>query len=1274
MADSEQSPGAPPLKVDALEAELEGKAPPPVPPQTQLEAAGSARPGFWSRITFAFAYPTFRKVLSLRTKVSLADMPVCPPSDAAALQSARMKALIRSKGGVLAAYLHFIKPLFMCGIGLSFCALACMFAGVYANRQVVEALSRSHAAASTGEEASDAAGFDAGHAYSWALFAGLIGLVFSNLTQNSIMCGKTAARRAYAAFCSLIFEKPSIITAGALASLQEGQVLNMMSTDCLSVTNVTMFLQWVSFSVAMIITSSILIVLELGAIALPAIALLIVCSFVNKRIGDKNKILMGQKNKASDERNVKLNETLQGMRTVKLYAWENVVTSRIQPIRRKEEEKLKDLAWWNAVNSFIMMSTPRVAVCATLLLYVEIHGPIGAARAFYVANLFDYLNFGVIILPMITVMWSLLRSNLERIEKLLVIPEDYVTPQPQGSNGQILVQNADFTWATVEDEQKQKESTTEPKTKQKEKGQTIEPTLRNICMAIKPGSMIAVVGKVASGKTTLAHGLLSLVRAKSGTVAIGGSTALVAQQPFIMNDTIRNNIVFHDDFDEQRYLDTIYATCLRSDMDVFVDGDNTEVGEKGVTMSGGQKQRVALARAAYSQADVLVFDDPLSAMDAHVGMTVFRRLFQRMLADKTRVFCTNQLQYCEYCDYILVLQDGKIAEEGTFAELSSQRDGVFASMIVHQVGTEGAKQSDSQHASDEADTAERSKGRCQEDQTNDESTEQEDGTTAESTSPPLLQRQASDGKAVSTKLSDLSDPQKRGKSLMREEQKTQARPSPLYMAKMARVVDAFGLVCLAAFLFVASPTIEWLQNYFLSEWTKGGTKPGLSGDAAAYLCTSFSYAMIIAIAGPTYQYFFLKCSTKLHMLMLDAVQNQSMKWFDTTPVGRILNVFSSDMMDLDVTLPNVFRHWQFTVVIVVVALIPTLVLVPTTIPLILCLLLICAFAYRYYGDVNIEIGRLYMMSIGPILSAFSGYLQGLDTIRAFGRMEAFQHQFDKAISGFMDVSHVQVCTDCMSQFFVGGPACCALFMLPLALLLVYTREQPGIAGLLLMYGASCSMRLPGALFSTVEVEKRMVSAQRVVEYIEMEVESALKSPPHKTSHEMDNWSPCEGALELHDVQMRYAPDLPLVLDGVSLKIEAGTKVGVVGRTGAGKSSLVLAVFRMMELDAGKITIDDVDVTTMPARTLRGALGMIPQDTFVWSGTVRENLDVTGQKTDAEIWAALEQVSLKQNVEELDGQLEHEIHEKGSNLSAGTVQLICLARVLLKQPKVIFMDE
>ena len=250
---------APPLKADALEAELAGKAPPAVPPQTQLEAAHSTGPGFLSRITFAFAYPTFRKVLSLRTKVSLADMPVCPRGDAATLQAARMKALVRSEGSVLVAYLHFIKPLFVWGIGLSFCALGCMFMGVYANRQIVEALARYHVAeAANSDAARDAAGFDADYAYSWAFFAGLIGLAFSNMTQNSIMAGKTAARRAYAAFCSLIFEKPSIITAGALASLQEGQVLNMMSTDCLSVTNVTMFLQWVSFSVAMIIISAIL--------------------------------------------------------------------------------------------------------------------------------------------------------------------------------------------------------------------------------------------------------------------------------------------------------------------------------------------------------------------------------------------------------------------------------------------------------------------------------------------------------------------------------------------------------------------------------------------------------------------------------------------------------------------------------------------------------------------------------------------------------------------------------------------------------------------------------------------------------------------------------------------------------------------------------------------------------------------------------------------------------------------------------------------------------
>ena len=318
-----------------------------------------------------------------------------------------------------------------------------------------------------------------------------------------------------------------------------------------------------------------------------------------------------------------------------------------------------------------------------------------------------------------------------------------------------------------------------------------------------------------------------------------------------------------------------------------------------------------------------------------------------------------------------------------------------------------------------------------------------------------------------------------------------------------------------------------------------------------------------------------------------------------------------------------------------------------------------------------------MMSIGPILSSYSSYLQGLDTIRAFGRVKSFHNAFDKAISSFMTISYWQCAIDRLGQFTVGGVLCSTLFILPLNLILLTVKAQPSIAALLMFYGASFAIRLPGALFSTVMVERNMVAAQRLIEYINLDPEPALKSGdkgPDDETKEWKPWRPERGEVELRDVSMRYAPDLPLVLKGLSLKVEAGSKVGIVGRTGAGKSSLVLAAFRMMELADGVVKIDGKDIRDIPVRQVRGALGMIPQDTFMFSGTIRSNLDLTGKHSDKDLWEVLEKVNLRSAVEEMTNTLDHEVLEKGSNLSAGTVQLLCLARVLLKKPKVIFMDE
>ena len=845
--------------------------------------------------------------------------------------------------------------------------------------------------------------------------------------------------------------------------------------------------------------------------------------------------------------------------------------------------------------------------------------------------------------------------------------------------------------------------------------------------------MVAVVGEVGSGKTTLAQGILSLVRAapsgaRSGEAAgaggeplltVGGSTAYVAQKPFVMNDSVRNNIVFHADFDEERYLQAVYACALKPDMEVFVDGDSTEVGEKGVTISGGQKQRLAIARAAFADADVVVFDDPLSAMDAHVGMTVFRRCFQRMMAGKTRIFMTNQLQYVEHCDSVLVLKQGQVVERGTYTELLRDPSSVFHGMMAHQLGEGGAAGAASGGGGAGAEEAEAAgagqeggglEGGGLEERRNMLSDPDEDEfdptllrrslSHSDSDAPPAgggagrgapaLLRQSSDGSAP-MRLSDLSKSGERAKTgaaakvLMQKEGKGGGRPQMSYFWQMAKASGSRWLFWFIVLMFLVTPATEWAANYALSQWiavdhTVGGLRSSWS---VLYLGLSMGLALVVLVAVPSYACFFVKASTQLHEGMFYSVLRQKMGWFDTTPVGRILNVFTADMAMLDLMLPKVFAWWQQGMSGILITLVPALVLVPHIIPCLLLLLYLMYTVYRVYGDVTTEMQRLYMMSLGPIVSSFSGYLQGLDTIRAFGRVPHFQTNFGTAIGGFVDVSYWHVTIDCLSQAMVGGPLVSLFFAVPVACALMGLRGEfvPAVSALILYYGSSFSLRMPGALFATVVVERGMVSVDRIIQYQSLAIEPALQEQADQDARRRQQkqqqqpaWRPSAGAVELRGVCMRYGAGLPRVLDGVTLRVEAGSKVGVVGRTGAGKSSLLLAIFRMVALEGGAVSVDGRDIRTLPVRALRSALGMIPQDTFMFSGTMRSNLDVAGVYSDGELWAALEKVNLQGTVKGFEQGLGHAVEEKGSNLSAGTVQLVCMARVLLKQPKLIFMDE
>ena len=419
--------------------------------------------------------------------------------------------------------------------------------------------------------------------------------------------------------------------------------------------------------------------------------------------------------------------------------------------------------------------------------------------------------------------------------------------------------------------------------------------------------------------------------------------------------------------------------------------------------------------------------------------------------------------------------------------------------------------------------------------------------------------------------------------------------------------------------------------------------------------------------------------------MLENLLHAPMSFFDTTPVGRVLNRFSQDVMALDIMLPRMTEMWSDNVGKFLSGTIPAVVLIPPFIVVVIPLFWVASKAYSAYGAVALELQRLYAISISPILASFSAFLQGLDTIRAFGKTQFFNTKFDKNQSKLVATNYWLFALDRMLFNLIGGVVVggfIAVIAIGLVLLrdvtiLEYDIVTPGVAGLLLAYTMELNFRVPGVFYATTAVERLLISQERILEYCKIDRElsvSAAIGNGSKTNGVPKEWPKNGADIVVDKVEMAYREGLPLVLKGLSVKFQGGSKIGIVGRTGAGKSSIVLALFRMMELLGGGITVDGRDITSVPLEILRSRIAMIPQDPFVLSGSLRMNLRLGGDYTDEILWEVLRKVSLEETVKSLEGQLDHEIQEKGDNLSAGTVQLLCLARVLLRNPSVVVMDE
>lgn len=856
--------------------------------------------------------------------------------------------------------------------------------------------------------------------------------------------------------------------------------------------------------------------------------------------------------------------------------------------------------------------------------------------------------------------------------------------------------------------------------------------LRNVNLKVNEGELVCVVGRVGSGKSSLVQALLGEMERRTGSVAVGGRLAYAAQQAWIINASVKENVTFGREYDEDRWAACVEACCLSSDLEILPAGADTEIGEKGINLSGGQKQRISLARALYQDADTYILDDPLSAVDVHVGRHIFDHFITGAAAGRTRLLVTNQLQYTPYADRIFVMEEGRVVAQGTYDECSQTE--TFARLLREHNADHGAdaasEEGGSQGSLPPGEPLQRSASVSSEDEVpmlrgDSEAIEARaaaealaaSGRTAGDTGVQQARTMAeptfvrSSGSGEKSKVE--GKPGKYGKQLARFETMIQqnssgsrelksdkdggvvkAAPGPAVGSLMVKedqesgqvtgriywkYIASYGVLSFVALILLWSSeqTMRIMTSWYLSQWSGSEVRANMTGGSVdrttyigGYLGFALGFTLLTVIRSASNLLSALRASRIIHHNSLTSLVRAPITFFDTTPVGRILNRFSKDTDDVDFLLSMSMSEFGNCIM----QLLATTIFIAVVQPWILVgigpLAIVYYFLQKFYRRSNIELQRLDAVSRSPIYAHFSETLSGVETIRAYRMVQHFSLSSDAKV----DANHRAYFTSRMANEWLSMRLDCigACVVLGTALLAIIKRGDisPSLAALTISEALDVTMFLKAAVTSGAMFESRFNSVERLVHYWSLPQEAAAKKPEAEPKPE---W-PQHGQIEYQDVWMRYRPELDPVLKGVSFTVFPGEKIGIVGRTGSGKSSLIVTLFRLVEPYQGAIVLDGHNLLTLGLDDVRGRIAAIPQDPVLFSGSVRTNLDPYARHNDAELWDALGHVALKEVVAGLPEALSARVAENGENFSVGQRQLLCVARALLRQPRVLVADE
>ncbi|KAL0943794.1 ABC transporter family protein [Colletotrichum truncatum] len=1039
-----------------------------------------------------------------------------------------------------------------------------------------------------------------------------------------------------------------------------GRIVNLMSVDTYRIDQACALfhLTWTG-PLSCVITLVVLII-NLSYSALAGFALLVagipLLTRAIRSLFKRRKAI----NKVTDQRVSLTQEILQSVRFVKYFGWESAFLERLKEIRSREIHAIQILlAIRNAINA-VSLSLPIFASMISFITYAKTDNALNPAEVFSSLALFNGLRVPLNLLPLVLGQVVDAWSSLKRIQEFLLAEEqeEDVIYKPEGENA-MEVHNGGFTWERTPTQESDKtvagagkpgkkgpaqpaspkdaSKTEEPLTSSGEStgdgASTLveeerEPfKLQDINFEIKRDELVAVIGSVGSGKTSLLAALAGDMRKTSGEVVLGASRAFCPQYAWIQNATVRDNILFGKDMDRAWYQEVIDACALRPDLAMLPNGDLTEIGERGITISGGQKQRLNIARAIYFDSDIVLMDDPLSAVDAHVGRHIFDNAILGLLKGKCRILATHQLWVLNRCDRVIWMEGGKIQAIDTFDNL--MRDHRGFQQLLETTAVE----------------------------------EKQDEPA-----PTNLNEAAGGDKKK----------KKKGAALMQQEERAVSSVPWKVYGDYIRASGSMLNAPFLIFLLLLSQGANIMTSLWLSYWTSkryplsDGQYIGIyAGLGAVQALLMFIFSLLLSILGTN--------SSKVMLRQaVTRVLRAPMSFFDTTPLGRITNRFSRDVDVMDNNLTDAMRMYFFTLAMIlsVFALIIAffhyfaIALGPLFVFFIL--------AASYYRASAREVKRFESVLRSNVFAKFGEGLSGVASIRAYGLKAHFIADIRKAIDEmnaayYLTFSNQRWLSTRLD--LIGN-----LLVFTVGILVVTSRfsVSPSIGGLVLSYILGIVQMIQFTVRQLAEVENGMNAVERIQYYgTQLEEEAPLHTIEVRPS-----W-PEKGEIVFENVEMRYRANLPLVLSGLSIHVKGGERIGIVGRTGAGKSSIMSTLFRLVELSGGHITIDGVDISTIGLHDLRSRLAIIPQDPTLFRGTVRSNLDPFSEHNDLELWSALRQADLvpaDANLEDPRSKDPSRIHldsvveEDGLNFSLGQRQLMALARALVRGSRIIVCDE